>query len=52
MSQKEFANQYGFSVRTLQEWEQERTQPPTYLMGLLERLIKSEEKEHDNNFTE
>ncbi|HIE66204.1 MAG TPA: helix-turn-helix domain-containing protein [Nitrospira sp.] len=27
MSQSEFANQFGFSVRTLQEWEQGRSAP-------------------------
>jgi putative transcriptional regulator len=27
LSQSEFANRYGFSTRTLQEWEQGRAQP-------------------------
>ena len=27
LSQQNFANQYGFSLRTLQEWEQGRTMP-------------------------
>jgi putative transcriptional regulator len=27
LSQSEFASQYGFSLRTLQEWEQGRTRP-------------------------
>jgi len=27
LSQAEFANRYGFSARTLQEWEQGRAQP-------------------------
>lgn len=47
LSQKEFADRYDLSVRTLQGWEQGRTQPPSYLVGLLERLIKSE-KRSDN----
>jgi putative transcriptional regulator len=29
LSQSEFANRYGFSVRTLQEWEVGRSQPPS-----------------------
>ncbi len=27
LSQQDFSNQYGFPVRTLQEWEQGRTMP-------------------------
>lgn len=27
MSQSEFANQYGFSTRTIQQWEQGRSRP-------------------------
>jgi putative transcriptional regulator len=29
MSQSEFACRYGFSVRTLQDWERGRSQPPS-----------------------
>jgi putative transcriptional regulator len=29
LSQSEFAERYGFSVRTLQEWERGRSQPPS-----------------------
>jgi putative transcriptional regulator len=29
LSQAEFAERYGFSVRTLQEWERGRSQPPS-----------------------
>jgi putative transcriptional regulator len=36
LSQSEFSQQFGFSVRTLQDWELGRTQPPSaaraYLM--------------------
>jgi putative transcriptional regulator len=34
-SQSEFAKRYGFSVRTLQDWELGRTQPPTAVRAYL-----------------
>ncbi len=42
LSQSEFAKEFGFSVRTLQKWEQCAAQPPVYLIGLLRRLISFE----------
>lgn len=51
-SQKKFANYLGISVRTIQNWEQNRREPPEYLTMLVERvLIKEnvlEEKKADN----
>jgi putative transcriptional regulator len=34
-SQSEFAKRYGFSVRTLQDWEFGRTQPPSAVRAYL-----------------
>ena len=34
-SQAEFAKRYGFSVRTLQDWEFGRTQPPSAVRAYL-----------------
>lgn len=48
MSQREFAEHFGLSVRSLQEWEQERSQPPAYLVGLLQRLLNSEKTNKPN----
>lgn len=42
MSQSQFATYFEISVRTLQDWEQERRQPPEYLVKLMERLLKYE----------
>lgn len=42
MSQSEFAAYFGLSVRSIQEWEQERKQPPPYLVGLLKRILDNE----------
>ena len=35
LSQSEFAGRYGFNVRTLQEWELGRTEPPSALRAYL-----------------
>lgn len=42
MSQSRFAAYFGIPVRSLQEWEQERKQPPPYLARLLERILDNE----------
>lgn len=38
MSQSEFAAYFGLPVRTLQDWEQGRHEPPAYLLDLLKRI--------------
>lgn len=38
MSQSQFAEYFKISVRSIQEWEQGRTNPPYYLLDLLKRL--------------
>ena len=45
LSQSKFAAYFGIPVRTLQEWEQGRQNPPTYLLDLLKRLWKLENME-------
>lgn len=42
MSQSQFATYFDIPVRTLQDWEQERRQPPEYLVRLMERLLRYE----------
>ena len=42
MSQSQFATYFDIPVRTLQDWEQERRQPPEYLSKLIERLLRYE----------
>lgn len=44
LSQTEFAEYFGISVRTLQEWEQGRRKPPDYLVSLLERIWNLENR--------
>ena len=35
LSQVKFAEQYSFNLRTLQDWEQGRCNPPEYVMKML-----------------
>lgn len=42
MSQGEFAKFFDISVRTLQDWEQGRRVPPTYIPGMMLRILKYE----------
>ena len=39
MSQKEFADYFGFNLRTLQNWESGRVKPAEYVYDMLERRI-------------
>ena len=42
LSQSKFAEYFGIPIRTLQEWEQGRRNPPAYLLDLLKRIWKLE----------
>lgn len=42
LSQSKFAEYFGLPIRTLQEWEQGRRNPPEYLLKLLKRIWKLE----------
>ena len=47
LSQSEFAHRYGFSVRTLQDWELGRTEPPSAVrayLTVIHRFPKTVEK--------
>ena len=38
MSQREFAEHFGLPIRTLQDWEQGRRKPPTYVLEMIKRI--------------
>lgn len=38
LSQSKFAEYFGLPIRSLQEWEQGRRNPPEYLLELLKRI--------------
>lgn len=42
LSQTKFAKHFFLSVRTLQEWEQERRECPEYVIKLINRIIELE----------
>jgi len=50
LTQKEFSNKYNISIRTLQEWEQGRSKPPSYLLNLLSKEYKPSSLKIDNNY--
>ena len=52
LSQSKFAKEFGISVRTLQQWEQNISNPPVYLVPLLERVMKAEGKFFSDSTTE
>ena len=48
MSQKEFANRFHLSVRSLQNWEQNKNSPPEYLIPIINEIIILSQK--NSNF--
>lgn len=41
MSQRAFAEHFGIPVRTLQQWEQGKSAPPSYVLAMMEKLRPS-----------
>ena len=39
LSQRDFANTFGIPVRTLQQWEQGASSPPSYVLSMLETAV-------------
>ncbi|MCD7741485.1 MAG: helix-turn-helix domain-containing protein [Ruminococcus sp.] len=44
LSQQKFADKYGLGKWNVTRWESEDTNPPQYVLSLLERVIKEDEK--------
>lgn len=44
MSQREFSNYYQIPLRSLQQWEQGRSNPPLYVVKMMEKIADNEEK--------
>ena len=42
MTQEQFAKKYDIPVRTLQQWESGRRNPPDYVVNLLDRAVKED----------
>lgn len=43
MTQKEFAEYFSISCRTVENWECSRTKPPEYLVELMEYKLRNED---------
>lgn len=44
LTQNEFAERFGIPVRTVQQWEQGRQEPPSYVVELIKKTILLEEE--------
>ena len=44
LSQQAFSEKYKIPKRTIEDWEAERRTPPEYVVLLLGRVIKEDEK--------
>ena len=40
LTQAGFSEKYGIPKRSIENWEGEKREPPTYLIKLLERVVK------------
>ena len=44
LSQSQFARKFRLSVRTLQQWEQNRRETPEYIIYMISRILELEDK--------
>ena len=42
VSRTEFSRQYHITLRTLEDWESGKRNPPNYVLELLERVVKED----------
>ena len=42
LSQAKFGNKYGIPKRSIENWESGKTECPSYLVDLLERVVKED----------
>ena len=42
LSQSQFAARFQIPVRTLQQWEQGRQDPPPYVVAMIKRILELE----------
>ena len=47
LSQSKFAARFELPVRTLQDWEQGRFNPPPYVVAMMERILDLEHQLDD-----
>ncbi len=44
LSQSQFARKFHLSVRTLQQWEQNRRETPEYVIYMISRILELEDR--------
>ena len=44
LSQGQFAARFQIPVRTLQDWEQGRREPPPYVVAMIQRILELEKE--------
>lgn len=42
ISRAEFSRRYDIPIRTLEDWDAGRTNPPKYVISLLERVVRED----------
>lgn len=42
LTQGQFAQKYGIPKRTIEDWEYSKRTPPSYVLALLERVVKED----------
>lgn len=47
LSQSQFADYFNIPVKTIQNWEIERTQPPVYVLDMIIRILRCEQTIRD-----
>jgi putative transcriptional regulator len=45
ISRAEFSRRYNIPVRTLEDWDSGKREPPAYVIALLERVVKEDADE-------
>lgn len=43
LNRTKFAEKYGIPLRTMEDWEHEKSNPPAYVVDLLERVVREDE---------
>jgi len=43
LNRTKFAEKYGIPLRTMEDWEHEKSNPPAYVVELLERVVREDE---------
>lgn len=42
VSRAEFSRRYGIPVRTIEDWDAEKSNPPDWVLKLLERVVRED----------